>query len=364
MEAVMQRGDVDLVLLNPLGIPPWPLSLHPRYRPLRQLAGEELRHGVPVFRPRFSLLPGMGAGRNADAIVRTVLPLVKRWHKAVPFDVIDAQFFYPDGPAAIQIGAELGCPVSIKSRGADIHHWGHAPATAKQVRAAGQAAAGLLAVSAGLADDMAALGMPRDKITLHRTGLDRSVFKPLDPASCRRKLGLPLDVPLLATVGALIPRKGQTFAIAALQQLMHCHLVLAGAGGDEAKLRAQAAELGVADRVHFLGAVPHAALPEVLSAADVFVLPTASEGLANAWVEALACGTPVVTSDIPGARELLTDPAYGRLVQRNSAAIAMAVSELLASPPPRRTIAAAVEGFSWEANAAALVAHWQRLARA
>ena len=99
---------------------------------------------------------------------------------------------------------------------------------------------------------------------------------------------------------------------------------------DEAALKSQAERLGLTDRVRFLGAVPHDRLPIVLNAADVFVLPSSSEGLANAWVEALACGTPVVTTPIPGARELLTDPAWGRMVARDKLAIAIAVDQLLA----------------------------------
>jgi teichuronic acid biosynthesis glycosyltransferase TuaC len=125
-----------------------------------------------------------------------------------------------------------------------------------------------------------------------------------------------------------------------------------------------AERLDVADRVRFLGAVPHGELPIVLNAADVFVLPTASEGLANAWVEALACGTPVVTTPIPGATELLTDPAWGTLAARDKLAIAIAVDQLLADRPTPETVSAAVAGYSWTANAAALVAHWQRLAGA
>jgi teichuronic acid biosynthesis glycosyltransferase TuaC len=108
--------------------------------------------------------------------------------------------------------------------------------------------------------------------------------------------------------------------------------------------------------------VPHGELPMVLSAADVFVLPTASEGLANVWVEALACGTPVVTTPIPGALELLKDPAWGRTAPRDGAAIAARVREILAAPPSREAVQRGAAGFSWEANAEALVAHWRRLA--
>ena len=130
MQAVVQRGDAELIMINPIGLPPWPLSLHPRYRSLSRLAPEELRGGVTVLRPRFRLLPGIGGRFNPGAIVRAVLPLARKLHAALPFDLVDAQFFYPDGPAAAKVANALGLPLSIKARGADIHHWGTRSGTA------------------------------------------------------------------------------------------------------------------------------------------------------------------------------------------------------------------------------------------
>jgi teichuronic acid biosynthesis glycosyltransferase TuaC len=362
MQAVVKRGDVDLVLVNPIGLPPFPLSLHPRYRGLGDLPQQEERGGVTVLRPHFRLLPGIGGRFNAAAVTRAVLPLARKLHAEAAFDLIDAQFFHPDGSAVVNIAMALGLPSSVKARGADIQFWGKQPGVAQQVLAAGRDATGLLAVSAGLIDDMAALGIDPGKVTVHRTGLNADLFRPYDPRMCRDELGLPRDAQILACVGALIPRKGQTYAIDAVPLLPEAILLLAGHGPDEAALRSQAERLGVADRVRFLGAVPHDRLPIILNAADVFVLPTASEGLANAWVEALACGTPVVTTPIPGAVELLTDPAWGSFAARDKLAIAIEVSQLLANPPPRETVAAAVAGLSWEANATALVEYWQALA--
>lgn len=362
MQAVAGRGDVDLVMVNPIGMPPFPLSLLPRYRQLAKLPDSEERGGVGVLRPRFRLGPGPLGRFNAAAEAGAVLSLARQLHASAPFDLVDAQFFWPDGPAALKVARALGLPVSIKARGADVHYWGEARGIAAQVRGAAREADGLLAVSAGLADDIAAWGVPRDRITIHRTGLDRAVFKPLDKAQCRTALGLPQDRPVLATVGALIARKGQRHAIEALAHLPEAVLVLAGSGPDLATLRAVAEAQGVEERVRFLGAVPHGDLPQVLSAADVFVLPSASEGLANAWVEALACGTPVVTTPIPGALELLTDPAWGRTAPREAAAIAEAVRAVLSQATPRDVVQQGAAEFSWEANAAALVAHWRRLA--
>ncbi|MFC0590809.1 glycosyltransferase [Novosphingobium aquiterrae] len=362
MQAVARRGDVDLVMVNPLGLPPFPLSLHPRYAALDRLPQEEQRGGVRVLHPRFRLIPSIGAHRNARAEAAGVLPLARRLHAEAPFDVVDAQFFYPDGPAAVAVAKALGLPVSIKARGADIHHWGTAPATREQVLAAGLAADGLLAVSQGLVDDMVALGMPRERIAVHRTGLNADLFRPYDRRMCRDQLGLGRELKILACIGALIPRKGQRFAIQALQDIPDAVLLIAGTGADENALKNLTERLGLKRRVHFLGSVPHGDLPIILNAADVFVLPTASEGLANAWVEALACGTPVVTTPLPGAQELITDPDFGRLVPREAEAIAAAVNTILAAPPSPERVQEAVAGFSWQANADALVAHWRRLA--
>ena len=66
-----------------------------------------------MLRPRFRLIPGIGARFNAAAEAKAVLPLARRLHAEQPFDLVDAQFFYPDGPAAVAVGKALNLPVSI-----------------------------------------------------------------------------------------------------------------------------------------------------------------------------------------------------------------------------------------------------------
>ena len=90
-------------------------------------------------------------------------------------------------------------------------------------------------------------------------------------------------------------------------------------------IRALAQKLGVETRVHFMGPVANADLPQLYRAADAVVMPSVSEGLANAWVEALACGTPIVISDAGGAAELVGSPVAGRIAPRTPGAIAEAV---------------------------------------
>jgi teichuronic acid biosynthesis glycosyltransferase TuaC len=354
--ALAARDGVAVEVVAPVGLPLWPLSRHPHYAPLRALPPRESWNGLIVHRPRYRVWPVIGAAGNARRMADALLPVLREIRTRFPFDVIDAEFFWPDGPAAMRLARALGLPFSVKARGSDIHLWGARRGVAGQIVAAGQAAGGLLAVSAALKADMAALGLPGETIRVHHTGIDLDRFRPVDRAAARATLGV--EGPLLVAAGALLARKGQDLAIAALKSLPGATLILVGDGPDRTRLEG----LAKGADVRFLGNRPHAELPALLAAADVMVLPTVSEGLANVWVEALACGTPVVTSDVGGAREVIDRPAAGRLVPRDPAAIAEAVRDLLADPPDQAAVRESALRFSWEKNGAELAAHLAGLA--
>jgi len=359
LRALAAQPGIDLTIVAPVGLPPFPLSLHKRYRALRSLPRSEQWNGLSVLRPRFTLVPRYGARRNPAKVARAVLSAVQ----GQQFDVADAQFFYPDGPAAMQVAEALGIPFSAKARGADISHFGHDPATRSQVIEAGMKAAGLLAVSEAMRDDMAAIGIDTARTTVHYTGIDTARFHPGDRAAARSAIRMG-DAPAILTVGALIPRKGQALVIEALPTLPGVEYWLAGAGEEESRYRALAQKLGVEGRVYFMGPVANADLPRLYRAADAVVMPSASEGLANAWVEALACGTPIVISNAGGAAELVTSPVAGRIVDRTPEAIAEAVRAILASPPQPSEVAATLDGrFDWDRNGRELATHLRRCAR-
>jgi len=359
--ALAALADVEVEVVAPVGLPVWPLALHPHYGWLRSLPLRETRNGLVVHRPRYRIWPGIGKAGNARALAGALLPLLRDIRARFAFDVIDAEFFWPDGPAAMHLAAALGVPFSVKARGADIHFWGARPAIARQIVAAGKAAGGLLAVSAALARDMAALGMSEAKIRVHHTGIDLDRFHAVDRAAAKAALGI--EGPLLILVGHLIPRKGQELALEALALLPGATMILAGDGPDRARLEEIIRSKRLSSRVRLLGAQPHEAIPGLLAAADIMVMPAVSEGLANVWIESLACGTPVVTSDVGGAREAIDRPQAGRLVPRDAGAIAAAVNDLLADPPDQAEVRAAAGRFSWERNAAELRDHLASLIR-
>ncbi|MDE2403938.1 MAG: glycosyltransferase [Sphingomonadales bacterium] len=366
MAAVAARGDCDLTIVNPLGIPPWPLSRRAPYAALAGCPAMSGLAGLAVHHPRFTVVPVVGGDSNPARLARAVLPLARRLHDERRFDLVDAQFFFPDGPAALAIARALGVPLTVKARGSDIHYWSTRPRALAQLRAAADGAAGMLAVSAALKRDMVALGMPEERIRVHYTGLDHARFRLVPQAEARAEvaaqLGIPAEGSLFVCPGALIAIKGQALAVRAVAELPGARLALAGSGADEAALRALAGVLGIGERVHFLGQVPHERLPVLMAAADAVVLPSEREGLANVWIEALACGAPLVIPDIGGAREVVSDDGAGRIAPRAPDAIAAALRALVAAAPDRRQVAAHAARFSWEANAAQLVGFWREIA--
>ncbi len=170
----------------------------------------------------------------------------------------------------------------------------------------------------------------------------------------RAALGLPLDRPVVGSVTRLAEQKRLDRMLAAVASLDGVHLALAGTGELEADLRARAEALGMADRVHFLGFRRDVAT--VLAALDLFLLTSDKEGMANAMLEALAAGVPVVSTPVSGAAEALEggDPPPGLVVPADARALADATRALLSDDARREAMARAARErartrFSFEA---------------
>ncbi len=304
----------------------------------------ETRHGIAIDHPRYPVIPRLGMSAAPFLLAAGSRAALRR---AAPFDLIDAHYVYPDGVAAVRLGAALGVPVVITARGSDVTQLPDHALPRLMIRDALRRAAALIAVSAALGRRLVELGADPARVTVLRNGVDTRVFHPVDRDAARATLGVAGTV--LVSVGALIPRKGHDRSIAALAHLPGATLLIAGDGPERARLAAQAASLGLGARVRLLGAVPHAALPALYGAADVSLLASAREGWANVLLESMACGTPVVASNIPGNPEVVQQRAAGLIAPANTPeGIAAGVRDLLAAPPARAATRAYAEGFGWE----------------
>lgn len=347
------RPGIEVEVVAPIGRTPFP-SFSAASRALDGLPRQESWKGLLVHRLRFPQLRYPAALRPW-ALAWRLLPLARAVRERFAFDVISAEFSWPDGPAAIAVGRALGVPVAIKARGMEFERRVASPVLRRQLLASGRAAQGLLAVSESMKRTMVAIGLPAERIAIHHGAVDSELFRPGDREATRARLGI--SGPLLLAVGNLIPEKGHWLAIEALARLEGATLIIAGSGRERRALLARAQRLGVTERLRLMGSLPHALLPAFYAAADVTIHPSLVEGFGNARLESLACGTPLVTTAVGDASVIVDRPAAGRIVEPDPEAIVEAVLSLLADPSPPDAVRESVRDFHWSRQAAELERH-------
>ncbi|NWG74426.1 MAG: glycosyltransferase [Rubrivivax sp.] len=354
---------------------PWlPLQgLVRRFRPgfRKGAPAHEVQEGIEVWFPRFFSVPGVLKRLDGWAMALGAWPRLRRLKRKGRLDLIDAHFAFPDGYAATLLGRWLDVPVTITLRGTEARHARDA-ALAPLVRKALHRAARVFTVSESLRRVAMDLGIAPEKVLVVGNGVDLDKFSPLPKAEARRCLGLGDDAPVLVTVGALVERKGFHRVIELLPALRErfpglIYLVVGGASpeGDWTKrLKQQAAALGLTDAVRFLGSIPPEELRVPLSAADVFVLATRNEGWANVLLEAMACGLPVVTTDVGGNAEVVCSPDLGAIVPFDDrVALQSAIDDVLTRGRDAAAMRAYVRNNTWDRRVAVLLREFKLLTK-
>lgn len=348
---LLASGKVTSRVIAPV---PWFPSQNPKFGEYAMFAKTprtEQRHNISVLHPRYLLLPKIGMTLTPWLMAAAMRPVIRKLlREGMQFDAIDAHYFYPDGVAAVMLGRTFNKPVVITARGTDLNLIPQYPRPRRMIQWAAARAAGMITVCQALKDVLVELGVPAERVTVLRNGVDLKMFQPpQDRTALRRSLNMTGTA--LLSVGHLIERKGHDLVIRALTNLPDTCLLIAGDGEEESNLRAIAQECGVADRVTFLGAIKHDALRDYYGAVDVLVLASSREGWANVLLEAMACGTPVVASNVWGTPEVVATPEAGVLMRaRTPTALADAVKALLAQYPDRAATRRYAEQFSWDAT--------------
>jgi D-inositol-3-phosphate glycosyltransferase len=310
------------------------------------------------------------------SLMPTFADALRRHLRTTTPDVVHAHFWM-SGWAATRATRGLAIPTfvtfhalgSVKRR-----HQGSAdtspPERVEVEMAVADRSTGVVATCRDEVEELAALGVDLGRVDVVPCGVDVRHFTPA---------AAPLDNPprrepyRIVSVGRLVPRKGYATIVEALVHLPGVELVVAGghttAGTVEAeqvRLETLAAELGVADRVHFIGQVGHFLMPALLCSADLVVCSPWYEPFGLVPLEAMACGVPVVASAVGGMLDTVAEGETGHLVPpRDPAALAAAVSDLLADPARRRAFGAAGvqrarARYSWDAVASATAEVYDR----
>jgi glycosyltransferase involved in cell wall biosynthesis len=362
---------LPLIVIAPV---PWfPLQgllrrWRPHFRP--PAPAVEMQEDILVRRPRFFSVPGAFKWLDGLCMALACLPLLLRLKREPGGSVIDAHFAYPEGYAAALLGRWLRIPVCITLRGTEVP-LARDPRRRSRMIEAMQSATRIFAVSDSLKRHATSLGVPADKILVVGNGVDTARFQRMDRGAARERLGLVGDAPVLVSVGALVERKGFHRVLECLPGLRRRfpglrYLIVGGAGpeGDwSARLRALTIDLGLQDCVAFLGAVAPDELKVPLSAADVFVLATGNEGWANVFLEAMACGLPVITTEVGGNAEVVSDAKLGTLVPFGQPErLSQAIADALVREWDRDAIVAYARGNNWERGVRALADEFTAIA--
>lgn len=356
LRQLVASGEVRSRVVAPVPWFPFSADRFGQYGQFARVPASENRFGLQVEHPRFPLIPKVGMNLSPTLLAHSAKRTLTRMvDEGYDFDLIDAHYFYPDGVAAVKLARYFNKPVVITARGSDVSLIPQHIVPRKMIQWAAANADGIITVCNALKTELVELGVDAAKITPLRNGVDLDRFHPDDRTALREAIGLSGFT--LLSVGHLVPVKGHDLAIGALPMLPGVALLLAGDGVERGRLEALVRQLGVADRVRFLGVVPQAELPRYYCAADALVLASSREGWANVLLEAMACGTPVVASKVWGTPEVVAAPAAGVLMQERSAqGVADGVNALRASNPDRTATRRYAEGFSWEATTAGQVA--------
>ncbi|MFF3285729.1 glycosyltransferase [Streptomyces sp. NPDC003023] len=331
----------------------------PDLMPLR--AGVDVRHvpaGPPEAIPKDELLPHMlGFGRH----------LARDWQTRPP-DVVHSHFWM-SGLASLHAVRELGLPLvhtfhalgTVKRRN-QRHADTSPPARIACEKEVGTGCDRIIATCRDEVVELAAMGLPADKVDVVPCGVDTDQFTPDGPVAERGA-----QRHRLIQVGRVVPRKGAAVSITALTRLPGVELLVVGGpppgrledDPEVSRLRDLAYGLGVADRVVFTGAVAGEDIAPLLRSADVVLCPGDYEPFGIVPLEAMACGRPVVATAVGGQLDTVADPDTGRLVPpRDPDALARAVAGLLADPVAREACGAAgrrrvLGRYSWTGIAAA-----------
>ncbi len=316
----------------------WTDELRHRWRKKERLPRDRRVEldGVSVIHPRYYFSPRMLRRYYGQFYCASVAKTFRRVVAEFRPDVMHAPWAYPDAWASVRLGHEAGIPVLLKVHGSDVRLIDKYPHRRRGTVQALQQADGIVAVSKELATRMYGLGIAPDKIRVIYDGVNPELFCPAPKPDARAELGLPLDRIQILFVGNLVPIKGLDILLTACDLLekhsIQFTLNIVGAGPMQSQLQAQARSLRVAESVRFHGPLPQQDLVRWYRAADLFVLPSRSEGVPNVLLEASACGTPWVATNVGGIPEISNIGECSLVPPEEPRALCDAIRNMLQQP--------------------------------
>lgn len=350
MHAFSQLKNCEIKVVAPVPYCP-PFHWLGNWYQYSQVKQKEILDGIEIYHPRYLLVPRISMQVHGFLMFLSAYRLIKRIKKEFHFDIIDAHYIYPDAFAGVLIAKVLKKPVVISARGSDINQFSAFKSIKPMIQYTLKHSSHIISVCSALKDAMLKLGAKKNKVSVIPNGIDGNKFFAVNTSKVRNTLKLNLKTKIILSVGSLISRKGHHIIIEAMRNIVpilpEVKLYIAGEGEFRNTLEQQIQLYGLQNHVALLGHVPNDKLNFWYSAADVFCLASSREGWANVIMESMACGTPVVATNVWGAPEIITTDDVGILVERNSQSLEKGLLTALGRQWDPETITAHVSKSTW-----------------
>lgn len=322
---------VDLTMIAP--VPSFPfINSTRKYAGYNGIRLREDCDGLTVYHPRYFMIPKYFKFLDATFYEKSLRSFIRNTLAETDCQVLDVHWVYPDGFAALEWARRYNKKVVVTVRGNEAIHYYQDTAIRKMIVNKMSLFDHIISVSDDLKNKLInEYKVSPDKITVIHNGIDKAKFAPMDKAKAKNKCGLAEKCKYILAISRLSSEKGLEFLMDAMGRLVtdNVKLVLVGDGPLYRNLNEYARSNNIAGNVQFVGSVPHKDLCHWYNAADVFCLPSLWEGCPNVVIEALACGTPVVSSSV-GAVPDFVNNRCGMLVAPGDAdSLAKALDKVL-----------------------------------
>lgn len=357
----LANAGIEVRVISPTPWTPWPVKhLSRKWKAISEILREVVWEGIPVYYPRYLAFPRAWFFASSGwRMYRGIKRLVKTLYREFPFDLIHAHVALPDGYAGAALAEDFSCPLVVTIHGQDLQHTVHRDSGCRSALARALERATRVIVVSRKLERLMERFFPSEKGKVVRVpnGIDPKKIAMAMTTRYRGDVGNPMVV----SVSNLVKTKGVDFNLEAIHQLRNKYrtvkYVVVGGGPEAHALAEMARRLHLEEHVKFMGRVPHQQALRYIAAGDVFSLPSWQEGFGIVYLEAMACGKPVVGCKGEGIEDFVEHGVTGLLVKPRSVdSLVEALDFLLSHPNEAKAIGErarrlVLENYTWERNA-------------
>lgn len=338
LQAMDALDDFNRTVIAPLPHNPHLRKFTNKYKFYEDIAAHEVIDGINIYHPRYYTIPGGYFVDNAASMAKAAEEAIL--NENIDFDLVDGQYLYPDGIAAYKVANDHNKPLVLTARGSDVNYWMEDKKARTQILEAIEYSSKVICVSDDLKQSLIHYGVPEHKLIVIANGIDPIIFNADVSAN-------PLREKYYLSVGNLTGLKGHHITLNAFSELPKKRLIIVGDGEQRRALKSQAKELGIQGRVQFIKYLDQKKLGEFYAGATATILMSSMEGMPNVVLESLACGTPVIASDVGGVSEILNEDNGILMDSRDEYSLIDAIDKIVELKKSRSEIADTVKDYRW-----------------